>query len=597
MSKIARHAPGENETRRSRPLPWLARCSLAAALALAATAADDPAAAQPAPALTTQQLIELLVKQHVLTRSQVNAMVQNAQGGAAQGGSAAPAHGRGARSAPAGTVAAVPEPATPAVPPGTVRVTYIPESVRQEIEAQVKQDVMQQAQDQGWAAPNQMPEWVQRIKISGDIRVRGEEDLLGSNNSPFFPNFQAINTSSNGFDVNGQDGVDPPTLDTTENRTRIRLRARLNVAAQIADWIDTDVQVGTGNDNSPVSMNQTLGTPGDFSKYALWLDEAFIRMRPIDGLTLYAGRSPNPFWTTDLLFYNELRFDGIAAQYSHAITPTIGAFISGGAFPVFNTSFNFGSTNVQKNQSHDSYLFAVQGGADWKYNDTTEAKIAVGYFDFDNVQGSESSPCFNPTGIGSCDTDDTVPGFVSFGNSVFPTRNIVQNPATPNGPQPELFGLASKFDVLDVHGQVVLTNYHPIDVVIDVDYLKNLGFNRNDIINRGPVNNLGSGSAAPFVGGNNGYGVSVLVGHQALEKKWDWNASIGYKYLESDAVLDSLTDPDFHLGGTNAKGYILTGNLALARNAYITAKWLSANQVSGPTYAADVLQVDLNAKF
>ncbi len=173
----------------------------------------------------------------------------------------------------------------------------------------------------------------------------------------------------------------------------------------------------------------------------------------------------------------------------------------------------------------------------------------------------------------------------------------MQNPATPNGPEPQIFGLASRFDILDLHGQVYLTNFHPIDIVIGADYVRNLGFKRMDIINRGPINNLGSGSQAPFVGGDDGYQADISVGYQTLEKKWDWNASIAYKYIASDAVLDALTDPDFHLGGTNAKGYVLTGNVALAHNAFVSAKWLSTNQVSGPTFASDVLQVDLNAKF
>ncbi len=591
MSKIAGLLPvAPAKPRGRRRAGPVAKGALVAALALASTGPADPAAAQDAAgAMTTQQLIDLLVKSHVLTRSQVNSVLQQQNQAATPGRSAA------ARAThPGRTAAAPPE---PAVPPGTVRVTYVPESVRKEIAADVKQQVMQEAQDQGWATPGQMPEWVQQIKISGDIRLRGEQDMFGKNNFPLFPNFQSINTSSNGFDVNSEDGVNPPLLNTTENRTRVQLRARLNVEAKVADWIDADIRVATGNSNTPVSTNQTLGSPGQFSKYALWLDRAYIAMRPVEGLTLYAGRSPNPFWTTDLLFDNDLNFDGISGQYSHAITSDVSAFINAGAFPVFNTAFNLGTTNEIKTKSHDAYLFAVQGGAEWKINDTTDTKVGVGYFDFDNVQGSESSPCFNPVNIGSCDTDVTIPGFVQFGNTMFPTRNIEQNPATPNGPQPQVFGLASRFDILDVHGQLKLTNFHPVDVVIDVDYLKNLGFNRQSIVNRGPVNNLGSGTAAPYVGGDTGYSVSVSVGHQQLEKLWDWNAAIAYKYLESDAVLDALTDSDFHLGGTNAKGYILTGNLALAKNAFLTARWLSANQVSGPQYAVDVLQLDLNAKF
>jgi hypothetical protein len=588
----------QTDQRRLRPGRRIADIALAATVILSAGAPSDNVLAQPAstPAgtesITTGQLIDALVKSHVLTRAQVDTMLQKAQRDAAAPARPAPTRtARTVKNPPPGALAA-----EPVVPPGTVRVTYVPESTRQEIAADVKQQVMQEAQDEGWAAPNQSPDWVRRIRISGDVRLRGESDMFGNGNFNAFPNFNAINSSANGFDTNPNTNPNlPPILNTTENRVRYRVRARLDVAATVADWIDADIRIGTGNDSSPVSLNQTLGQPGDFSKYSLWLDRAYIKMHPTDYLTINAGRGPNPFWTTNLLYYDDLSFDGISAQTAYQFNHGLGGFLNLGAFPVFNTDFNFGTNNIVKNSSRDAYLFAAQGGGDWQINNETKAKLGVGYFSYSNVQGSQSTPCFDPVTNGSCDTDDSKPGFVQFGNTLSPLRNIVQDPSNPNGPVPQYFGLASGFRVLDVHGQVALTNYHPIDVVIDFDYVKNLAFKRSDIINRGPSNNLGSNNA--YEGGDTGYLASISVGHQALEKLWDWNASVAYKYLETDAVLDALTDPDFHLGGTNAKGYILTANLGIAHNAYISAKFLSANQVSGPTYAADVLQIDLNAKF
>jgi hypothetical protein len=223
------------------------------------------------------------------------------------------------------------------------------------------------------------------------------------------------------------------------------------------------------------------------------------------------------------------------------------------------------------------------------------AKFAAGYFAFSNVQGSESQPCFDPVGVGSCSTDDTKPGFQSFGNTLFPLRNILLDPSNPTGPQPQFFGLASGFDILNLHGSVTLAKYHPIDVVLTGDFVKNLAFNAKSISQHGAVNNLNT--AGNFAGSDTGYGITLLVGHQELDARWDWNVSVGYKYVGSDAVLDSLTDSDFHMGGTNAKGYILSGSLALDKNVYMSATWRSANQIDGPTYAADSMMVDLNAKF
>jgi hypothetical protein len=70
-----------------------------------------------------------------------------------------------------------------------------------------------------------------------------------------------------------------------------------------------------------------------------------------------------------------------------------------------------------------------------------------------------------------------------------------------------------------------------------------------------------------------------------------------YKYLESDAVMDAYTDQDFHLGGTNAKGWIIGGDFGLTRNVWLSTRWFTANEISGPPLAIDVFHFNVNAKF
>jgi len=61
--------------------------------------------------------------------------------------------------------------------------------------------------------------------------------------------------------------------------------------------------------------------------------------------------------------------------------------------------------------------------------------------------------------------------------------------------------------------------------------------------------------------------------------------------------MDAFADPDFGLGGTNLKGYIVGANFALSSNVWTAVRWLSAENIAGSPYAVDILQVDLNAKF
>ena len=108
---------------------------------------------------TTLNLIDALVDTGVLTREKADALVKAAE---------------------AKTAKAVAK----AKKDTTVRVQYVPESVKAEIREQLKQEVLAQARTEGWAAPNAIPEWTERIKIEGDLRVRYQNDRFPAGNTP-----------------------------------------------------------------------------------------------------------------------------------------------------------------------------------------------------------------------------------------------------------------------------------------------------------------------------------------------------------------------------------------------------------------------------
>jgi hypothetical protein len=74
---------------------------------------------------------------------------------------------------------------------------------------------------------------------------------------------------------------------------------------------------------------------------------------------------------------------------------------------------------------------------------------------------------------------------------------------------------------------------------------------------------------------------------------------VGYRSVESDAVVDGFNDADFGgaLTGTNLKGPTFTASLGLTSNVWVEARWFSATAIVGPVYKNDLLQLDLNAKF
>jgi hypothetical protein len=481
--------------------------------------------------------------------------------------------------------------------------------VRKQIADQVRAQVMTEAQTEGWAAPDALPEWTKRVRVYGDIRARYEADLFDKGNYNLFTNFASINGGSP-FDIasyqNGS-AASPAILNTTQDRNRFRLRARFGVEAQLADSVTANIRIGTGDPNGPVATNATLGENGAFSQYAIFLDRAYIAFQPDPHLTIEAGRTPNPFSTTDILFYGELAFDGVSAHYQHGILPGLDAYVTAGAFPLFNTDFAFSTDDPNKFASTDAYLFAGQVGATWQVRRDQSASLNAAFFDFTGVQGAVSSPCTEQQGaVYYCNTDDTRYLNGQFGNTVYAIRNIVPNGSTPIDPQ--YFGLASRFAVLEVHPKYTFTTYAPVDVQIEGDFIDNVAFDRAAIINHGPPNgpvgpenNLGSTAKGlgngPYSGGNTGYMAKITVGYPVIKHLWDWQAYAAYKYIASDATIDALDDAEFHLGGTNARGYVLGASLGVADRTFVSLRWLSSEVVSGPPDGNDVFLLDLNASF
>ena len=198
---------------------------------------------------TTLNLIDALVEQKVFSREQADTMVKAAQAKAAK------------------TVAAEkPKAGAP------VRVQYVPETVKNEIRDQLKQEVLAQAKAERWAEPNAVPSWLDRIMWEGDLRLRYQMNQFDPNNAPpidyIFAADSGTTRAANFLSGTLQTG---PTANTTNDQDLFRLRARLGMLARISDDWSAGIRLTTGNDTDRVSTNQTLGN--NFNKYTIYVDE------------------------------------------------------------------------------------------------------------------------------------------------------------------------------------------------------------------------------------------------------------------------------------------------------------------------------------
>ena len=590
---------------------------------------------------TTINLIKQLVKQGVLTEKMADTMIKQAEADAAK----QVAKTKQPAKTDANQVAAnEANPATTGstakneVPADEIRVAYVPDFVKDEIRQQVRSqlreevvgDVMQKAKDETWGTPDSVPEWTKRFKLSGDLRLRDQDNFMGANNvsttnfaeNPYL-NYQQINATNlnnitNGGATRSALGNNPigaaAFLNTSQNQYLARERFRLGIDANVTDGVDASIRLATGNTPNPVSTNQTMGNTG--AQYQFALDRAYLRYTGLDDkkfnwLTAMAGRTPNPFFSagSELVWDEDLSFEGAAITLRQRIGvddlsdeiagkgPTV--FATGGVFPLQATSNPLSGISAQTNL--EKWLFGGQAGLDWGFDNQDSLKIGAAYYDYQNISAK-----LNKIGsqLNTCDTNtaaqtQSAPLFVQGGNSMVGICSEGLGGIPAAGAQSALYGLAANYRIIDFNILYDLALFSPIHARFSADYARNIGFNSNNIY---------AMTGQKISAQTNGWQIKFDLGWSRVDLPGNWNVFAAYKYLERDAVLDAYTDSDFRLGGTNVKGWWIGGNYGLMRNIWLTGRWMSGDVISAPYNASslalnhnlfnvDVLQLDLNSRF
>jgi hypothetical protein len=564
--------------------------NLAPDLSAAPQPGDLPAEPVVAPAAPSQNvtvnLISRLVQKGILTQAEAVEMIQQAEA-----------------DAQAAQAAALP----PMPTSDEMRVTYIPEVVKNQMRDQIQQELMAQAREEKWSEKSS-PDWTSKFRPFGDLRARYENQLMGEGNDPLagFTNFNAINNGSP-YDATNTLNDFPPSYNVDQDRQRTRLRARLGTEILLGDGFQAGVRLATGDSNSPTSTNQTFGSGnGNFSKYSIWLDRAFLGYDagPGDGeeLLFLLGRFDNPFLSTEIQWDDDVGFDGLAMRGKVKLTDQTSTFFTAGYFPVFNTDLNFASNQQSKFESTDKWLTGAQLGIEMKIADDLSAKVGLAYYDFSNISGELSSP-YIPLSANDPGNTDSTRNFGQKGNTRMPIRNIDNSTAANdfgNKNQYQYYGLASEFRNLTLTGKIDYDNFQPVRLSLVGEVTKNIAFNETDVASRA-YNNGKVGrtinSLSEFDGGDMAWNLAFQIGKPALATFGDWQAGFGYRYVESDAVVDAFTDSDFGDGGTNVQGFTLGGTMALSPAVRMGLRWMSSDEVSGPAFSTDILMLDLNAKF
>jgi len=571
----------------------------ALALALAAPAmADDKAELEQLRA-TTLALIETLVSQGLLTRERADTLLRQTQ--------VAPRPAEPQWGAPPGTGM----PGT-AGAPKTIRVPYVSETTRAQLRDEIKNEVLTTAREERWADPRALPDWVRGLQIEGDLRLRWQAERYDQ------PQYQF--DSSTGAQIGGPCDIvsgnlpaecyrqqsdlasspawAPDLLNTTNNRQRLVLRARLGVNAKVSDDTSLGLRLSTGSNSGPTSSSQTLGS--HFNKAGLVIDRAFLRWEPRYDIRFIGGRMANPFFGSDLLWPDDLSFDGVALQGEHNLAPGLHAFATAGAFPL--EEFNV--------DQRDKWLYAMQLGAEGAIGSSAQLRVGLAMYHFANVEGvRESDPA--PGGSRA--------GTVPYLNSQYPANvrlkgNTLINLNDPTSTAAPTWGLASKFKPLNLTALLTLKAFDPLEIGLGIDWVRNSAFDIGDIRRRAGTG-VGTSAVDGLEARTTGLQAKGVFGHARPANSGEWQLTAAYRKFERDAWIDGFTDTTWHLGGTSYQGWQLGGQVAFDRRTTLGLRVTSTRNLddgvrytdaatgstrgnlSSAPLKIDVFQVDLSSRF
>jgi hypothetical protein len=134
-------------------------------------------------------------------------------------------------------------------------------------------------------------DWVKELKLSGDLRIRNQWDQR----TPMI----LTNPLLGGVDRNIQ-------------RDRWRFRLRLNADFKLEGNFFGGVQLATSDNRASDTKNATY--TGGYDNYNIYISRAFMGWNPTPGLTFIAGKQPNPFYTTDMVYDPEVDPTGLVER-------------------------------------------------------------------------------------------------------------------------------------------------------------------------------------------------------------------------------------------------------------------------------------------
>ena len=194
---------------------------------------------------------------------------------------------------------------------------------------------------------------IKTITFYGDLRLRYE---LRDGTTP------AGYTGSGGAHLSAAD---------SEDDSRYRYRLRFGVKGKLYDNFFFGLRLAT-NPYYDRSGNVTFGHSdgaGPFGKgqSLMAIDQVYLGWHATDDITLTGGQMPNPLYTTNLVWDDNLNPAGAAEQWDHTFNDNFEAFATAGQF-VYQAAAGNGFENGLGSNSSNSNTFMYGEQIGFKYN-------------------------------------------------------------------------------------------------------------------------------------------------------------------------------------------------------------------------------------
>lgn len=422
---------------------------------------------------------------------------------------------------------------------------------------------------------------------------------------------------------------------------RLRYALRFGVRGELFDNFNYGFRLDTAaNPRSPwvTFGSSSSGAPyqGPFGKSTAGINvgQLYLGYQPFEGLSITAGKMPQPLVTTPMVWDNDLNPEGLAEHFTRRIGDldifgNFGQFIYQDTNPTKASQGFFGAGNLFPSQTGNgtsplAFMLAWQVGANYHFDTNVSFQIAPALYNYvgHGVDTSQSAsftgPGFSGTFVGQGATNG-VNGVPNSGFSGFPNGFEDGFNANQTGINDLL--------VLEIPWQFDF-KIADFNMRLFGDFAKNLeGADRANAAMMAANNPPGPpqiGGVAPITSAQthddiayqigfaigNKDSLGMVYGSKSMRHAWEFRTY--WQHIEQYALDPNLLDSDFFEGRGNLEGVYSAFAYGLTDNFITTLRYGNARRINNqigtggsnqdipqmnPIQHYQIIQLDLSMRF